>query len=42
MVQIANMIGSVLRNIDDENVIARVRDEVAELCRRFPLYPELG
>ena len=42
MVQIANMIGSVLRNIDDENVIARVRDEVAELCRGFPLYPELG
>jgi len=42
MVQIANMIGSVLRNIDDENVIARVRDEVAELCRDFPLYPELG
>lgn len=42
MVQIANMIGSVLRNINDENVIARVRDEVAELCRDFPLYPELG
>ncbi|MDF0591027.1 serine hydroxymethyltransferase [Candidatus Methanocrinis natronophilus] len=42
MVQIANMIGSVLRNIDDEIVIARVRDEVAELCRGFPLYPELG
>jgi len=42
MVQIANMIASVLRNIDDENVIARVRDEVAELCLRFPLYPELG
>jgi len=42
MVQIANMIASVLRNIDDENVIARVKDEVAELCLRFPLYPELG
>jgi len=42
MVQIANMIASVLRNIDDENAIARVRDEVAELCQRFPLYPELG
>jgi len=42
MVQIANMIGSVLRNIEDEIVIARVRDEVAELCRGFPLYPELG
>ncbi|HII07294.1 MAG TPA: serine hydroxymethyltransferase [Methanotrichaceae archaeon] len=42
MVQIANMIGSVLRNIDDENVISRVRDEVTELCQRFPLYPELG
>ncbi len=42
MVQIANMIASVLRKIDDENVIARVRDEVAELCLRFPLYPELG
>ncbi|HPE63676.1 MAG TPA: serine hydroxymethyltransferase [Methanothrix sp.] len=42
MVQIANMTASVLRNIDDENVIARVKDEVAELCLRFPLYPELG
>jgi glycine hydroxymethyltransferase len=42
MVQIANMIASVLRNIDDENIIARIRDEVAELCLRFPLYPELG
>ncbi len=42
MVQIANMIASVLRNIDDESVIARVKDEVAELCLRFPLYPELG
>jgi glycine hydroxymethyltransferase len=42
MVQIANMIASVLRNIDDENVIIGVRDEVAELCQRFPLYPELG
>ncbi len=42
MVQIANMIASVLRNIDDENVISRVKDEVAELCLRFPLYPELG
>jgi len=42
MVQIANMIASVLRNIDDENVISRVKDEVTELCQRFPLYPELG
>lgn len=42
MVQIANMIASVLRNIDDENVISRVKDEVTELCLRFPLYPELG
>ena len=42
MVQIANMIASVLRNIDDENIIARVKDEVAQLCLKFPLYPELG
>jgi glycine hydroxymethyltransferase len=42
MVQIAEMIASVLRNIGDEKVIARVKDEVAELCLKFPLYPELG
>ncbi|MHC1631996.1 MAG: serine hydroxymethyltransferase [Methanotrichaceae archaeon] len=42
MMQIAEMIGSVLRDIKNEDVITSVRDEVKELCQRFPLYPELG
>lgn len=42
MVQIAEMIASVLQKMGDDKVINRVRSEVAELCRRFPLYPELG
>jgi glycine hydroxymethyltransferase len=42
MVQIAEMIASVLQNMGDDKVISRVRSEVAELCQRFPLYPELG
>ena len=42
MLQIAEMIGAILGNIDDEAVISKVRTEVSELCQRFPLYPELG
>jgi glycine hydroxymethyltransferase len=42
MVQIAEMIGSVLKDINNQAVIDRVKEEVKELCQRFPLYPELG
>ncbi len=42
MAEIATMIGTILKNIENEDVIAKVRGEVSELCQRFPLYPELG
>ncbi len=38
---IAELIDRVLTNLGNESVYAAVRAEVAELCRRFPLYPEL-
>jgi len=42
MVQIAEMIGAILQDIENDEVIKRVRNEVTELCQRYPLYPELG
>lgn len=38
MKQIGSWIAEVIGNIDDENVIARVRDEVNALCKQFPVY----
>jgi glycine hydroxymethyltransferase len=38
---IAELIDRVLTNLGNESVYAAVRAEVTELCRRFPLYPEL-
>ena len=32
----------VLMNIDDEAVIAQVKEEVKSFMKKFPLYPELG
>ncbi len=42
MVQIAEMIGAILQDIENDEVIKRIRNEVTELCQRYPLYPELG
>lgn len=42
MVQIAEMIGVILQDIENDEVIKRVRNEVTELCQRYPIYPELG
>ena len=39
MVEIASLIGRVLRGRDDDAVIAAVRDEVANLCSKFEPYP---
>jgi glycine hydroxymethyltransferase len=39
---IAKMIVKVLDNKNDPSVRGKVRQEVRELCSRFPLYPELG
>ncbi len=38
---IAELIDRVLSNLTNEQVLAAVRQEVAELCRRFPIYAEL-
>ncbi|MBN1693440.1 MAG: serine hydroxymethyltransferase [Dehalococcoidales bacterium] len=37
MQQIADLIVKVIRNIDKEKVIEEVRQQVAEICRRFPV-----
>jgi len=36
--QVAHLIGDVLEAPGDDAVIARVRGQAAELCRRFPVY----
>ncbi len=41
MKKIARMISDVVKNMDDDTVIQRVREEVRELCEQFPLYPEI-
>ena len=38
--QVANLIADVLDAPRDEATIARVREQVRALCRRFPVYPE--
>jgi glycine hydroxymethyltransferase len=39
MATVAALIGRVLDAPSDEKVVAKVRGEVVELCRSFPLYP---
>ncbi len=39
---IAGLIAKVIDNRDDEDIKKKVREEVAHVCDRFPLYPELG
>lgn len=38
---IARLMAMVLKNIGNESVMKKVRDQVRELCERFPLYPDL-
>ena len=40
MVKIAEWVERVARNPEDEAEIARIKAEIAELCRAFPLYPD--
>ena len=40
MRQIARWIDTVIKNLGEEKVIERVRNEVHEMCDRYPLYPE--
>lgn len=42
MKKIATLIDRVIQNIDDENVISKVREEVTYLCSSFPLYKEMS
>lgn len=35
---VANLVADVIEHIDDEQVIARVRGQVIELCAQFPLW----
>jgi len=42
MVQIADMITSVIRDIMNEETIADVKRQARELCAQFPLYPDLA
>jgi len=41
MDEVGDLITSVLAAPEDEAVAARVRGQVLDLCRRFPLYPDL-
>ncbi len=41
MKQISEWIDKVLRNPDDSDLRNQIREEVAELCARFPLHPDL-
>ncbi len=41
MVQIADMITEVLRDVKNEETVRSVRARVKELCDQFPLYPDL-
>ena len=38
MIEIANMMCDVMENMEDEDVIALVREKVSHLCARFPVY----
>ena len=40
--ELTGWICDVLENINDEEVIASVRQKVITLCRRFPLYRDIG
>lgn len=42
MQTVVDFIDKILMNIDDEGVIASVKDEVKSFMKQFPLYPELN
>lgn len=42
MEQIADLITTVLRDINNEHTITSVREQARELCSKFPLYPDLA
>jgi glycine hydroxymethyltransferase len=42
MQTIVNMIDKVMMNIDNEQVVAEVKEEVKTFMQQFPLYPEIN
>jgi glycine hydroxymethyltransferase len=42
MKQVAGLISRALRHRDDEKALGKVREEIRELCGRFPPYPQLS
>ena len=38
---IAAFIDKAIKNIENESVLSQIKTDVAELCKKFPLYPEL-
>ncbi|MDR2708836.1 MAG: serine hydroxymethyltransferase [Elusimicrobiota bacterium] len=42
MVEIANAISRVLKNINDPKVVGEVKEQMKALCKRFPIYKNLG
>jgi glycine hydroxymethyltransferase len=42
MKQIAYFIDRAVKNVEEETTLAQIKNEVAELCAKFPLYPELA
>ena len=38
---IARLISQVLKNLEDEHVLERVKNQVLELCEQYPIYSEL-
>jgi len=41
MKNIALLIDKAIKNHENESVLSQIKSEVAELCSKFPLYPEL-
>jgi glycine hydroxymethyltransferase len=41
MKSIASFIDKVIKNNENESALSQIKNEVAELCSKFPLYPEL-
>ena len=41
MAEIASLIARVLKNTDDDGVVAEVRESAGHLCSKFPPYPDL-
>jgi glycine hydroxymethyltransferase len=38
VIEVAHLMCDVMENIDDESVLATVRQKVSVLCKKFPVY----